>query len=61
MKIRTKVKSGGVSLNHSQKLVVRTGVKSGKKGGAMNHSQKLVIRTGVKSGGVKFNHSQSRA
>lgn len=37
MKIRTKVKSGGVSLNHSQKLVIRTGVKAG--GVKFNHNQ----------------------
>ncbi len=37
MKIRTRVKAGGVRLNHSHKLVIRTGVKAG--GVKFNHSQ----------------------
>jgi hypothetical protein len=57
MKVRTKVKAGGISNHNQSALVVKTGVK----GGQLNHSQTQtapVVRTGVKAGGWP-NHTQS--
>jgi hypothetical protein len=69
MKIRSNVKSGGLGLNHNERLVsaksngltVKTGVKAG--GIGVNHNERLVsaksngltVKTGVKAGGIIIN------
>jgi hypothetical protein len=48
MKIKTKIRAGGVSLNHNQTLVrvrrikIRSGIRAG--GENLNHNQTLVLR-----------------
>lgn len=42
MTIQTSVKAGGVNLNHSETLVVRSDVKAG--GVAWNHNEALAVR-----------------
>ena len=60
MKIRSKVKAGGISLNHKQPvkgLRVRSSVKAGL---AANHSQAvrgLWVRSNVKAGRLSANHN----
>jgi hypothetical protein len=62
MKTKTKIKAGGVQVNHNQtvRLRIKSGVKAGLSG---NHNQTrgLRIKCGVKAGGATlFNHNQTR-
>jgi hypothetical protein len=69
MKVKTNLKAGGVSAQHSQTvargLKVKTGVKVGSRDGDMQHNQTMArglkVKTGVKVGGVQMQHSQTMA
>ena len=63
MKIKTKIKAGGIHLNHNQSirsLKIRTGTRSG--GFGTNHNQtwskRLKVRTGLKAGAKCLSKSQ---
>ena len=57
MTIRTGLKAGGVSINHSETLRVRTALKAG--GENMNHNETLRVRTALKAGGENLNHNET--
>jgi hypothetical protein len=57
VKVRTGVKSGGMSYQHNRPLKVRVGVKAG--GMTYQHSRRgLKVRTSVKASGMQVQHSR---
>lgn len=64
MKINTRVRSGLLSRNHTQKLVIKSHVKAGGKLIGGNHNSTVVrrgvkVNTSVKSGRPDLNHNQT--
>ena len=57
MKTRTTVKAGGLkTINHNEKLKVRTGINAGKL--AANHNTTLKVRSGIRGGKLAGNHNE---
>jgi len=48
MQVKTRVKAGGVTLNHNETLVRAKGQAKG-----------LTVKTRVKAGGLRFNHTET--
>jgi hypothetical protein len=52
MRIRTELKAGGWTNNHSEALAVRSALKAGRRA-SINHSEALQTRTGLKAGKLR--------
>jgi hypothetical protein len=57
VKIRTQIKAGKLSANHSDALQIRSAVKAG--GLNQNHNETLQIRSALKAGGFTENHNEA--
>jgi hypothetical protein len=55
MTIRTQLKAGRLSANHSETLQVRSALKAG--GSSLNHNESLRVRSTIKAGGWT-NHNE---
>jgi hypothetical protein len=53
MRIRTELKAGGWTHNHSEALAVRSALKAGRRAISINHSEALQTRTGLKAGKLR--------
>jgi hypothetical protein len=63
VKVAAAIKAGGMNLNHSRTLSVKSGIKAGEGILAVNHNRRAAkgvkVAAAIKAGGMNLNHSRT--